>query len=104
MARPRLLRVYHRLESPTQTPEDAARQVASGEIWGRAPAFSYEPRVKAFRGPLPTGARGIEFITDLEPDSGSSPRRVNWSGPREGVIVEGEFAKIKAVVIRNTQA
>lgn len=28
--------VYHRLESPTQTAEDAALQQSTGEIWGRA--------------------------------------------------------------------
>ena len=96
-------RVYHRLESPTQTPTDAARQEASGELWGRAPFGSHIPKVKAYRGPLPAGKRGIEFVTDVPPDPGSTPKRAEWSGPRRGVVVEGDFAKIRVVITKNTQ-
>ena len=99
----RAARVYHRLESPTQTPADAARQEASGEIWGRAPRGGTTPKVKAYPGPLPPGTRGIEFTTDVPPDPGSAPKRPDWSGPRPGVVIEGDFAKIKVVVTKNTQ-
>jgi hypothetical protein len=97
-------RVYHRLESPTQTPADAARQQATGEIWGRPAQWSLIPKVKAYRGPLPAGARGIEFVTDVPPDVGSARLRVDWSGPRPGVRVEGDVAKIEVIVTKNTQA
>lgn len=97
------LRVYHRLESPTQTPADAALQVGSGEVWGRAALSSFIPKVKAYPGPLPPGARGIESTTDVPPDPGSARKRVDWSGPRPGVAVEGDVARITVVVTKNTQ-
>jgi hypothetical protein len=96
-------RVYHRLASTTQTAADAAMQEASGEIWGRAPRDSDIPKVKAYPGPLPPGAKGVEFTTDVEPDRGSRPSLPAWSGPRAGVIVEGDFAKIRVTIIKNMQ-
>ena len=95
--------IYHRLESPTQTPQDAALQQSSGEIWGRPSIWSTIPKVKAYRGPLPSNARGIEFFTAVEPDAGSSPRHPEWSGPRPGVRIRGEFAVIRVIVTKNTQ-
>ena len=65
---------------------------------------SFIPKVKAYRGRLPDGARGIEFVTDVPPDVGSARVRVDWSGPRAGVRVEGDTAKIDAIVTKNTQA
>src|SRR5947209_1015424 len=97
------LQLYHRLESPTQTPETARQQEQSGEIWGRAPQQSSIPAVQAYVGPLPVGARGIEFYTDTPHDAGCPPRVAYWRGPRPGVRVEGGFAKIEVVVTRNTQ-
>jgi hypothetical protein len=96
-------RVYHRLESPTQTPSDAAQQETTGEIWGQASVWSTRPTVKAYAGPLPDGKRGIEFMTDVLPDLGSAPFRPEWSGPRPGVVVAGSFAKIAVTVTKNTQ-
>jgi hypothetical protein len=96
-------RVYHRLESPTQSLLDAARQQASGEIWGRAPRGSDIPKVKAYPGPLPAGRRGIEFITEAAPDDGCHPKRPEWSGPRSGVVVVGDSAMIQVVITKNTQ-
>ena len=96
-------RIYHRLESPTQTPADARLQVESGEIWGRPRRYSDIPSVKAYPGPLPPGARGIEFTTEVPPDAQTGPDYVRWTGPRPGVIVEGGYARIVARVIRSTQ-
>lgn len=99
-------RVYHRRESDTQTPEVAAQQEASGELWGYpARYYSDIPKVKAFAGPLPSGVRGIEFTTEVPPDSGGSPRQPTWSGDRDGVVpVPGKAAvKIRIVVTKNTQ-
>ena len=95
--------LYHRRESPTQTPDDAARQEASGELWGQPPLGSHIPKVKAYPGPLPAGAQGIEFVTDVPPDAGSYRGRPEWSGPRPGVVVQGGYAKIRVIVTRNTQ-
>lgn len=81
-------RRYHRLESPTQTPVVAAMQEASSEIWGTydmlfgAPARL--PSVDAYVGPLPDGADGIEFETEIEADVGLPPGRARWTGPRRG--------------------
>jgi len=99
--------VYHRLQTPSQSGKTAAEQTASGEIWG-----SYDrvmggrspfPSVDAYVGPLPEDAIGIEFTTEVPPDRGTPPRIARWTGPRDGVIVEGDYAKIKATVTKNTQ-
>jgi hypothetical protein len=100
--------VYHRLASPSQPDDVAALQEATGEIWGsynrdmmggRAPF----PSVDAYVGPLPPGARGIEFTTDLPPNPHLPPYRARWTGPREGVIIEGDYAKIRVTVTKNSQ-
>jgi hypothetical protein len=60
--------------------------------------------VKAFRGELPEGAKGIQFETEIPPDAGSVPDKPAWSNVpnRPGVTVEGEFAKIKVHVLKET--
>jgi hypothetical protein len=95
--------LYHRVRSPTQTAEDARRQKASREIWGREARGGNRPKVKAYVGPLPEGLSGIEFETDLPPDRGCPPGHAYWSGPRSGVVVEGDYAKIKVKNIRIIQ-
>jgi hypothetical protein len=95
--------IYHRLESPTQTPEDAAKQEATGEIWGRAARGSDLAKVKAYAGPLPAGRKGIEFTTDMPPDEGCPPDLPTWRAGREGVTVEGDYARISVRVTKNTQ-
>jgi len=94
---------YHRVESSTQTVADAARQESTGEIWGRPPRWGFQPKVKAFRGPLPRGTRGVEFETEIAPDRGCPPGLALWSGPRAGVVVEDDYARIKVRVTKNTQ-
>jgi hypothetical protein len=102
------VQVYHRVQSDSQTPSVAAQQQSSGEVWGsynrdmmggRSPF----PSVDAFPGPLPEGERGIEFTTDVPRDNGTPSRVVRWTGPRAGVIVEGDYAKISVVITKNTQ-
>jgi hypothetical protein len=101
------VRVYHRKESPSQTSDIARQQETSGELWGYPSITSGDrPAVKAYGGRLPDGERGIEFMTDVEPDLGSPPGRPEWSesrGPRPGVRVEGGIAKIRITVTKNTQ-
>jgi hypothetical protein len=96
---------YHRKQ--TKQPEDvetAKLQIASQELWG-GPARnifqSHIPKVKAYRDKLPqdqNGIRirtGIEFNTEVEPDRNTKPGGVlYWSGEREGVRNEDEYAKI----------
>lgn len=96
-------RVYHRLESNTQTPADARRQAGSGELWGAPPWNSDIPTVKAYTGSLPPGARGVEFECHVPPDRQTSPHLARWTGPRDGVIVEGGHARVAIRVVRNTQ-
>jgi hypothetical protein len=99
----KILSTYHRLDSPTQTPFDAIKQVESQEIWGKTPRTGYLPKVQAYLGSLPSDVRGIEFTTDIEPDPGCPPRQAFWSGEREGVRLEDGFAKIAVTIIRCTQ-
>jgi hypothetical protein len=86
------VRTYHRLESPTQTPMIAKLQENNMEIWGSPPHNTYQsdiPKVKAYEGSLPKGVRGIEFTTDIEPDSGTPPGKgVCWSDLQKGVKIE----------------
>jgi hypothetical protein len=94
---------YHRIESTSQPPEVAAKQQASNEIWGLPHRGGRSPSVKAYRGPLPDGARGIQFECEIEPDHTGHPTIAMWRGPREGVLVEDDFAKIRVDITKNTQ-
>lgn len=94
---------YHRVESPTQTAANAAQQERTREIWGQIPRGGAWPKVKAYVGRLPPGIRGIEFETDVTPDAGCPPGQAFWSGPRAGVVIEGDYVKIKVRVTKNTQ-
>jgi hypothetical protein len=39
--------------------------------------------------------RGLEFVTQVSPDSGTRPGLAYWSGKREGFRNEDGYAKIK---------
>jgi RHS repeat-associated protein len=96
--------VFHRLESSTQTPADAAKITSSGELWGKAPAGSNTPQVKAYYGTLPVGARGIEFTTAVPADPSSGhPTNARWLPGMPGVRLDGDYAKIPVTVTKNTQ-
>ncbi len=96
--------IYHRWKSDSQTAEDARKQIASQEMWG-GPTRNYMPsdlpRVKAYTDELPVirnlGIKraGIEFTTEVTPDSSTRPGLAYWSGEREGVRNEDGYAKIK---------
>ena len=69
---------FCRVESPTQTPDDAIKQVKTGEIWGGVPRGGMCPTVQAYA-ELLNGRRGIEFITTINPEPrGSSPFEARW--------------------------
>ena len=95
---------FHRLASPTQDFAAAQRQLASGQIWGRVARGGHSPSVKAYRGPLPPAAEGIEFVTDVAPSPGSHPNLVFWYSGDPGVTTMrqsgDEFAVIAAVITR----
>jgi hypothetical protein len=50
------------------------------------------------------GVRGIQFETEIPPDPGSVPDKPCWSNVpnRHGVVVKGEFAKIRVRVVKET--
>ena len=59
--------------------------------------------MRAYVGPLPPGARGVEFVTAVPPDEGSPPGQAAWSPGRRGVRLEGEFAKLSVELVTNRQ-
>jgi hypothetical protein len=58
------------------------------------------PAVKAWDGPLPLDAVGVEFYTNVEPDPWSIPGWPEWTEGRAGVIIleVGELVAIPVVV------
>ena len=98
-SRPARFGPYHRAWSPTQDRNVFEKQIASSEIWGTARLGTGLVCAKAYDGPLPEGVAGIEFYTEVPPDLGVHPLRPTWSGPRPGVRVEGEYAKIACVIV-----
>lgn len=100
---------FHRLENAsTQTPATAAAQQASGEIWGRTPRGGMEPTVQAYAGPLPQGARGVEFTTDVPPSAVNTMNgEARWYQSAPGVESRtangNDYAAIKCTVTANTQ-
>jgi hypothetical protein len=74
--------IFFRLESNTQTREDALLQTQSRQIWGRPARGSNIPSVKAYRGSIPVDRRGIEFKTTVDPHKGSgTPFEPRWYYP-----------------------
>ena len=99
---------YCRVESPTQTTDDAIKQVNTGEIWGGVPRGGMCPTVQAYSGLL-NGRRGIEFVTTISPEpSGSSPFEARWYlGITPGVVhkqnQKGEDMACITAVVTNLQ-
>lgn len=84
---PEDLPLYHRRGNErTQTQADAEIIASSGKLWGRVPRYGHsEPLVQAWRGPLPPGSWGIEFVTPVPPEPDTPAHRCEWRGPRVGV-------------------
>ena len=78
-------------------------QEASLEIWGRPSRYNSNPQVRAYVGALPSDARGLEFETEVEPDRDCPPGIAKWSGPRAGVSVENDCAKLRVSSVKNRQ-
>jgi hypothetical protein len=93
--------LYHRkANGHSQTLAHALQQAKSGELWGNPARYSTIPSVKAYTGALPDNEDGIEFTTDTRPTPGQPPRYAFWYASSEGVIVDGDMAKIKISVTR----
>jgi hypothetical protein len=95
---------FHRLND---SPDNVRKILDSGEIWGMTPRGIFQsdiPKVKAYDGELPSGQTGIEFETEVKPDSGHVPGKPTWSvkPKRAGVVHDGDCAKIKVRVLRQT--
>lgn len=102
------LGTFHRLESGTQTVQDAVQQAVSGEVWGRTPRGGLGPTVQAYAGSIPA-RRGIEFVTTVEPHPTGSPLQAYWylnltPGVEERQRGGEQFACIRATVINHQPA
>ena len=95
---------FYRVNDP---PDVVQKILESGELWGRSPRNVFQsdiPKVKAFAGRLPSDAAGFEFETEVPPDTGHVPTKPTWSGrtKRRGIECDGEYAKIKVHVLKQT--
>jgi hypothetical protein len=91
---------FHRLGDPSDVIDKIA---ATRELYGRAPRNYFRsdrPKVKAYRGLLPSGHKGFEFETKIRPDTGCPPDQAYWSNGRPGVTIEGDCAKINVTVTK----
>ncbi len=71
--------LHYRAGNPrTQTDEDARKIVESSVLRGYAPQGSDVPTVPAWPGTIPAGEYGLEFETDVSPDSRSAPGVPSW--------------------------
>jgi large repetitive protein len=95
---------FHRLQSPTQTPEVAQQMMESGELWGKAPRVGLTdvPQAQAHLGPLPEGRAGVEFYTRVPPGP-PYPGQARWLAGSPGVREEDGFAKVPIIITKNTQ-
>ncbi len=100
-SRPARFGPFHRRCEPQ--PDEVEKICASGEVWGRPRRNFFAgliPAVKAWDGPLPAGAVGVEFYTDVPPDPWSVPGWPEWTEGQAGVIVREarELVAIPVVV------
>lgn len=96
---------FRRLLAPdVQDAETVVKQLLSGELWGRPASWGGSPMVKAHRGALERGERGIEFWSFQAPDTPAGPR-IYWRTPGPYVTVDSdeETAKLKVAFVRVTQ-
>lgn len=95
---------FHRVASPSQTAEDAARQERTGLMCGRTHRGGAVPSVKAYVGALPALERGVEFFTDVPPLTGTAPHLALWRQGSPGVIsMTDDMVCIAVSLSKNTQ-
>lgn len=105
--RPARFGPFHRRSE--MKPEENDLVCTSGQLWGAPRRNFYSglfPAVKAWDGPLPQNAVGVEFFTDVAPDAWSVPGWPQWSEDSPGVIVlrKGELVAIDVVVTMRRDA
>jgi RHS repeat-associated protein len=95
------LQIYHRKpHDPTEIDKVLETQQVRGRVTRNYMPGLY-PKVKAYEGRLPTGAKGYEFTTEVLPDVGHVPKQPTWSGDRPGVIkIDDDWAGIKCKVTK----
>ena len=95
--------IYHRRKSPSQTEEDARKQIASQEMWGKESKNTVSglfPAVKAWHNQLNRESQlGIEFTTEVKPSPSGHPHFAYWYGERDGVTNEDGYAKIRVTIV-----
>ncbi len=98
---------FHRVESPTQPPERAAEQEATGVHTGTASHKGMGVvRINAYDGPLPDGQRGLEFYMPAKPTSVIPGGLVTWHPGHSShctLSESGDVAQIPITVTKNTQ-
>lgn len=90
-------------------PEEVEAICSSGQLRGRPRRNFFAglfPAVKAWDGPLPEGAIGIEFYTNVSPDPWSVPGWPEWTQGQPGVLVleRDELVAITIVVTMRRDA
>ncbi|MBO0805372.1 MAG: RHS repeat-associated core domain-containing protein, partial [Nocardiopsaceae bacterium] len=89
---------FHRLTTPSQSGDIAAKQVESQELWGQSARYSNIPAAKAYNGPLPPGKSGVEFYTPVAPTDtmgGIPGLQATWYRGSPGVVdINDEWVKI----------
>jgi hypothetical protein len=98
---------FHRRCEPQ--PDEVEKIRVSSQLWGRPRRNFFAgliPAVKAWDGPLPHDAIGVEFYTDVPPDPWSIPGWPEWTEGQPGVIVldPGELVAIPVVVTMSRKA
>ena len=91
---------YRLRNASTQSDAVAMLQQQSHQIWGRAARWSYLRSVKAYVGPLPLNAQGIEFMTAITP-SRITPQNAFWDEGSPGVTINAQgYAVIQVTVTK----
>lgn len=89
---------FHRLGDSAEAVQGIR---ASGELRGNPPTNFFRsdiPKVKAYEGALPPGAKGFEFTTPVAPDRGHVPGKPTWSPGTPGVQERGGQSIIQCTV------
>src|SRR5450759_1257623 len=76
---------FHRIHATVELNELVC---SSGRLHGKPMRNIYQgsiPYAKAYRGPLPPDARGVEFMTAAEPGPASDPATARWGEGDNGV-------------------
>jgi hypothetical protein len=101
---------FYRRASETQDAAAVREQLRSGELWGLPSRFSGDiPIAQAYRGGLPEGTPGIEFLSFAPPNKKYGPIP-EWRFPLGELVrvephprLEVQVVKLKVAILRVTQ-